>query len=51
MNDEALPRAAFGPIDARSTRECGSKRRWLARYPEISIFALRHGNLAAIVLP
>jgi len=48
---EGLPPASFRPFGKADMRECGSKRRWLARYAETALFALPHGDLGALPGP
>lgn len=47
---EGIPYTALVPFGASEMRNCGSKRRWLARYPAATVFELKLNNLATIEL-
>jgi class 3 adenylate cyclase len=42
---EGVPAATFRPFGAANMRECGSKRRWLARYERTALFGLQHRDM------
>jgi hypothetical protein len=42
---EGLPRSGFESFKGAQMRECGSKRRWLTRYPEIELLAVEATRL------
>lgn len=44
---ENAPLPGVGPLGLADLRECGSKRRWLSRYADMPVFAMRRAQATA----